>query len=54
MNEDEIEGVLCQRLMDVAEIERIALTQEQVEQYLKAFGLFNPDAQDRSGIHIKA
>ncbi len=42
---DEIEGVLCERLMDVAEIERIALTEDQVAKYLKPYGLFNPDAQ---------
>ena len=43
---DEIEVVLCQRLSDVAEIERIALSVDQVEQYSKPLGLFSPDLQE--------
>ena len=43
---DEIEEVLCQRLSDVAEIERIALSVDQVEQYSKPLGLFSPDLQE--------
>lgn len=42
----EIEEGLGERLMDVAEIERIALTEDQVAKYLKPYGLFNPDAQE--------
>ncbi len=43
--EDEVERELCEKLTDVAEVERIALTKEQVEQYLKPHDLFKPDSQ---------
>jgi hypothetical protein len=44
--DEEAEGVLCERLMDVTEIERIALTEDQVDHYLKPHGLFDPDIQE--------
>ena len=48
MNEKDkvAEGVFCERLMDVTEVERIALTEDQMDHYLKPHGLFDPDVQE--------